>query len=253
MTRQCLIAGLAACLYGQEQLKFEVASLRVRPPNALITAVGGSPSGPRVTLEAMSLSNLISWAWDVKPWQVAGGPAWAGVQKDATVLESGTRRFDIAAKAEGEGARPIGELHAMMRSLLAERFQLAVHTEMRETRVYAMTIDKGGSRLGAGSPDGPGVIRMNGGGRITATGATIPQLINWFSNANGVDRPVIDRTGLTQHYDFALEWSIPRTARIDSAPDIFTAMPEQLGLRLVPQNAPIEYLVIDHAEMPTAN
>lgn len=95
---------------------------------------------------------------------------------------------------------------------------------------------------------------MNGGGRITASGATMTQLAGWFSNANGIERPVIDQTGLTGHYDFTLAWSNPLAGTPDSTdPSIFTAMPEQLGLKLEPRQVPVEVFVIDRAEIPDEN
>src|ERR1700744_2570453 len=98
-----LLCCLTLC--AQESLRFEAVSVKLRPADALITMVGGGPSGARLTLEAMSLSDLIAWSYNVKPWQVAGGPAWASMPKDRTVLDSETRRFDINAKAEGEAER----------------------------------------------------------------------------------------------------------------------------------------------------
>jgi len=201
----------------------------------------------------MTLGDLIAAAYDLRPWQISGGPAWVGIQTDPMTLQAGAR-FDIVAKAEGEAERTIEEFRPMVRSLLAERFRLAVHKETRERRVYGLIIDKGGLRMHQSGPDARGVIRMTSYGKITAEGATVGKLIAWFSNTNGVDRPIVDRTALSGRYDFTLEWSIPRTAAAgDQAPDIFTAMPEQLGLRLVPQTAPVEYVVIDHAEMPSEN
>ena len=81
-------------------LAFEVASVKLRQPGSLITMIGGAPSGSRLTLEAMSLSDLVSWAYDVKPWQVTGEPTWIGIQRDRTTLDGATNRFDITAKAE---------------------------------------------------------------------------------------------------------------------------------------------------------
>jgi uncharacterized protein (TIGR03435 family) len=242
-------------LAAQQTLKFEVASIKLRPPGSLITMIGGSPSGSRLTLEAMSLADLVSWSYDAKPWEVAGGPAWAGIQRDRTTLDGTTRRFDIAAKAEGEVAPSPGEFHTMLQSLLADRFHLAIHRETRETRVYVLIFDKSGPKFHESAPDAKGILRMNGGGKITGSGATLAQLVNWFSNANGVDRPIVDETGLTGRYDFTLEWSVPRAGVAEdlAAPDIFTAMREQLGIRLVPQTAPVGILVIDYAEMPGEN
>jgi uncharacterized protein (TIGR03435 family) len=226
----------------------------MRPPDQPISMVGGVPSGPRLTMEAMSLDDLISWAYSVKPWQVTGGPPWAGIHKDRTRLGSGDRRFDISARAEGEAARPIDEFRRMLQTLLAERFRLTLHRESRETPVYALVPDKGGVKLHESAPEAKGTLFMKRGGLIESSGGTITQLVNWFSNANGVDRPVIDQTGLTGKYDFTLEWSNPLASASDStAPSIFTAMIEQLGLRLEPRKAPVEFLVIDRAEMPDEN
>ena len=232
-------------------LAFEVASVKLRQPGSLVTMIGGAPSGSRLTLEAMSLSDLVSWAYDVKPFQVAGGPAWAGIQRDRTTLDGAANRFDIVAKAEGEGPRSPSEFRQMMQTLLTDRFHLALHRESRETAVYALVIDKNGLKLHEAAPDAKGILRMNGGGRISGSGATIPQLVSWFSNANGVDRPVIDQTGLAGRYDFTLEWSNTLAGQADStAPSIFTAFQEQLGLKLDSTKAPVDVLVIDHAEPP---
>lgn len=143
----------------------------------------------------------------------------------------------------------------MVQSLLASRFQLEIHRESRETRVYALVPDRKGPKLSESAPDAKGILRMNGGGKISGAGATMTQLVNWFSNANGVDRPIIDQTGLTGRYDFTLEWSLLRAGvgSDSTAPDIFTALREQLGLRLVSQNAPVEFLVIARAEVPNEN
>jgi uncharacterized protein (TIGR03435 family) len=242
-------------LLGQDSLRFEAASVKLRPADSPIEMIGGAPSGSRLTLEAMSLSDLVSWSYNVKPWQVAGGPAWASMPKDRTMLDGGTRRFDINAKAEGEAEHSLDDFRGMMRSLLAERFHLTVHREMRDTPAYFLVVDKSGPKFKESAPDARGILRMNGGGKITASGGTMDQLTGWFSNANGVDRPVLNRTGLAGHYDFTLQWSIPRVdGETDpSAPSIFTAMTEQLGLKLDPQKAPVEYVVIDSAEMPGEN
>jgi uncharacterized protein (TIGR03435 family) len=254
MRHGAFLALICVCLSGQEPLGFEVASVKARQPGSLITVVGGAPSGSRLTLEAMSLSDLISWAYDIKPWQVAGGPSWAGIQRDRTTLNSATRRFDIAAKAEGGAARSPEEFRRMLQSLLADRFHLASHRETRDTPVYVLVVDKGGPKFKESAPDAKGFLRMNGGGKITASGGSMTQLVGWFSNANGVERPVIDQTGLTGRYDFTLTWSNPLAAAPDPAePSIFTAMPEQLGLKLEPRRAPVEVFVIDRADIPDEN
>jgi uncharacterized protein (TIGR03435 family) len=233
--------------------RFEVASVKMRAPDALITVVGGGPEGSRLSLEAMSLADLVSWAYDVKVTQVAGGPSWAREQqRDRSTLDGGVRRFDIAAKAEDGPTPSLDDFRRMMQALLAERFELAVHREPRETAVYGLIVDQKGMKFSESAPEAKGVLRMSGGGRVIGSGATMTQLAGWFSNANGVDRPVVDETGLRGRYDFTLEWANPQNAE-DTRPSIFTAMPEQLGLRLVAKRIEMEYVVIDRAELPGGN
>lgn len=139
-----------------------------------------------------------------------------------------------------------------MQTLLAERFGLAVHREQRETAVYGLVIDKKGVKFSESGPDAKEVVRMSGRGRIVGSGARMAQLAGWFSYTNGVDRPVLDETGLAGRYDFTLEWGDPQNA-LDTQPSIFTAMVEQLGLRLEPKRVAMEYVVIDRAELPSGN
>ena len=143
----------------------------------------------------------------------------------------------------------------MLQSLLADRFHLALHRETREIPVYALVPGKNGPKFHESPPDAKGILRMNGRGKLVAMGGTMTQLAGWFSNANGVDRPVLDETGLGGHYDFTLEWANPRTtdASDSTVPWIFTAMREQLGLKLEPRRAPVEVLVIDHVDLPGEN
>lgn len=243
----------AMCLAAAGQVaRFEAASVKMLAPDALITVVGGGPEGTRLTLAAMSLTDLVAWAYDVKSTQVAGGPSWARQQRDRSTLDGGVRRFDIVAKAE-DGSKPSpDDFRRMMQTLLAERFGLAVHREQRETAVYGLVIDKKGVKFSESGPDAKEVVRMSGRGRIVGSGARMAQLAGWFSYTNGVDRPVLDETGLVGRYDFTLEWGDPQNA-VDTQPSIFTAMVEQLGLRLEPKRVAMEYVVIDRAELPSGN
>ncbi|HVV45334.1 MAG TPA: TIGR03435 family protein [Bryobacteraceae bacterium] len=237
--------------------RFEAASVKMRAADAPIVMIGGAPEGSRLALEAMSLAELVSWAYDMKVTQVVGGPSWARQARERSTLDSGVRRFDIMAKAEDGMMPSVGDFRGMMRALLAERFALMVHREPRETAVYVLTVDKKGVKFSASAPDAKGILRMRGGGRIIGSGATMAQLAGWFSNANGVDRPVVDETGLSGRYDFALEWGNPENAGAaifsTAGPSIFTAMPEQLGLRLEPKRVVLEYVVIDRAALPGGN
>lgn len=249
---------LTPLLLRGQGLKFEVASVKERPRDSLIMQVGGAPLGARLNLQAMSLSDLVAWAYDVKIWQVTGGPRWADQSKDRAVLDPATRRFDINAKAEGDGERPREEFRQMLRALLAERFHLGLHREPREIPVYALVPDKKGVKVRESGPEAKGVLLMTRSGRIVADGVEMKVLAGWFSNANGVERPVVDETGLKGRYDFTLEWTNPLAGpagKDDAAagPSIFTAMTDQLGLRLEPRKGPVEFLVIDRAELPDEN
>lgn len=229
-------------------LKFEVASIRLHKTQ--IQSVGSRLSGPNFMAEAMSPDNLITYAYDLKSYQVSGVPSWADSQN------LGCDRYDVNAKAEGDSALKMDQARAMVQSLLAERFHLQFHREMKDTPVYALVIAKGGHKLKEHTSDEPGGLRMGrpNGIEVTSTGSPVSLLVSQLTKGNGVDRIVVDRTGLTGNYDYKLTWSALAAVRNDSdAVTIFTALQEQLGLRLEPQRAPIEVLVVDHIEKPTEN
>jgi uncharacterized protein (TIGR03435 family) len=154
----------------------------------------------------------------------------------------------------------------MLRKLLADRFKLTFHREQKDFSIYALTIAKGGSKLreSTAPPDEPSqLINRVFPGRIQlpARNATMAQFVSMMQRAV-LDRPVVDRTGLGGKYDFDLEWTPDETqfdgqgppASPDStAPDLFAALQRQLGLRLEATKGPVEVLVIDKVERPTAN
>jgi uncharacterized protein (TIGR03435 family) len=155
--------------------------------------------------------------------------------------------YDIKAKAEGNAG---DDLWPMVQTLLADRFQLKFHRETRELPIYALVVAKNGAKLHAVSAAGLGVGM--GKGRFNGRGADMPTLASVLSNELG--RLVFDRTGLSGFYDFTLTFEPDDTRAADTAgPSLFTALQEQLGLRLEPQKGPVETLVIDHAEKPSAN
>jgi uncharacterized protein (TIGR03435 family) len=180
-----------------------------------------------------------------------------------------TDRYDVTAKTASERLAPLdhtpsndeivagdNRTRERTRSMLAERFGLVVHRETREQVVYMLTIAKGGSKLKENSTaDRHETTR--GRGRNEGHAATITMLTGLLSSAPG--RPVVDKTGLASNYDRLLEWSPdvgiadPDTAPAGSGPTIFTALQEQLGLRLESGKAPIEMLVVDHLDRPSPN
>jgi uncharacterized protein (TIGR03435 family) len=196
--------------------------------------------------------------------RVVGGPSWLdsdGFDFDAKMDSSTAEALNKLAPAEREAAR-----ERMLRSLLAERFKLAVHTETREFPVYVLTLAKNGPKfheakagdtyenaykLPDGSPAGPGFHTDND----TATGqnVAIETLARWLSRRLG--RTVVDRTGLAGKYDFKFSWT--RDEGENSSDPLMSpilgAIQQQLGLKLESGKGPVEVIVIDHAEKPSGN
>lgn len=224
---------------------------------------------------------LIATAFDIKEDLISGGPSWTT-----------STSYDVEAKvlADPATSHPLtkDQRTQMLRSLLADRFQLTTHNETKEGAIYQLTLAKGGSKLkeskptdpsamppdklppgavlrggpdGGGAPRGP-MIRMGGPGNLTGQGMTTGQLADMLSRQ--LHKPIVDKTGLTGNYDIALQWT-PDTPMMSpgpegtappvdaSGPTIFTALEEQLGLKLEPTKGPITTLVIDHIEKPSEN
>jgi uncharacterized protein (TIGR03435 family) len=211
------------------------------------------PGGVRIV--GVPLRMLMMQAYDVKVFQIAGGPDW--IRSD---------RWDILAKAEGlEGRASLAQMRPMLQALMRDRFQLKVHSETKEMPVYALAVEKGGSKLvpHTGTEQ---QFRAGNGSLIVKKGG-VTALTAWLSRELG--RVVINKTELTGEYDYALEWTpdpgeggpesigmppeAPRPHAETNGPSIFTALQEQLGLRLVSQKGPVEIIVIDRVERPSAN
>ena len=229
---------------------FEVASVK---PNNSGDQTSGTHSQPGGSLAAtnVTLKSVIANAYEVRTFQV-DGPGWLD-----------TTRFDITARApEGtsDSLRP-----AMLRTLLATRFGLVAHFDTRERSVYALVLLRSDGRLGpqlkksqlvcsGGAPSG-GFCGLNtsvgnAGGRIIGGGLPMDRVAAALANF-AVDQTVIDRTGLDGAFDFELLFSrLPSNERPE-APSIFTAVQEQLGLKLEPTRGPVQFLVIDKIEQPT--
>src|SRR3984885_4400772 len=228
------VAGIAIA---QETAAFEVASINLHPEPIAFSS-DSAVHGSRVTATAVTLIDLITNAYGVRYDQISGGPSWAK-----------SEHYDVAAKAEGEGTITKNQLRQMLQALLADRFQLKLHGETRETPVYELVLGKNGPKLKEVRPDTAGgyVSRGSNTGQIrmeTAKG-TMEQLARQLSNTAG--RPAIDKTGLAGYYAYTLDWtSANRPLEPDSdTPSMFTAVQEQLGLKLESAKAPVEMVMID--------
>jgi len=195
---------------------------------------------------------IFKQAFTVRDFQIGNPPDWFDSQ-----------RYEIIAKTEPGATED--SINLMLQNLLAERFALEIHIESRDTQVYALTQSKNGTKLQSVSADEKGGVRRKGAGLVAGTKASIQQLCEALSDValNGryiLDRPVIDRTGLSgKVYDFTLTWS-PEPGQFGNSstsdlagPSLFTAVQEQLGLKLDTQKAQVEYLVIDRIQKPTEN
>jgi uncharacterized protein (TIGR03435 family) len=230
---------------------FEVAS--VRPNKSGDAKYSINPKGDRFAASNISLFSLVRWAYDVEAFRISGAPSWFG-----------SDRFDVEAKSDGTPS--MEQFRLMLQPLLAEQFGLRLHRETRQGPVYELVAAKGGAKLKAGKCQGtPSPGNPCGGFSGSARGSLIGRedsLADFAKNLSSIlDRPVMDKTGLAGTYDFDLTWTPDEIARqgpgdpdgpaVDpNGPSFFTALEEQLGLRLEPTKGPVEFLVIDSAARP---
>lgn len=202
------------------------------------------------------LGALISWAYDLHPQQIVGAPAWVDSQK-----------FDVDGKPDGEGQPSLDQWKIMMQKLMTERFQLKFHHEKKELSIYALVVAKNGPKISKseGDPNAPPSLLFRGLGVLPARNASMEEFAQVMQMAV-LPRPVVDETGLKGKYDFMLQWTpdetqfaslggVPRNLpeKADAPPDLFTAIQQQLGLKLEATKAMVDVLVIDKVEKPSAN
>lgn len=231
----------------QSTRAFDVATVKPVEPDDPRTSI--EVHGDRLVASA-TLKALIGFAWDVQDRDIAAGPSWIG-----SIV------YHVEGKSESllqQNALP--QIRKMLQSLLTDRFKLAIHRQTRDEPVYEMLLAKGGGNLRPSAENAPPPLG-NGRGRISGTAANTGILARMLSGRLG--RPVLDKTGLTGNYDFALTWT-PAPGEMGDAPEdgpaadpggpsIFSAVQEQLGLKLESGRGPVEGLVIDHVEKPDAN
>ena len=232
---------------------FEAASIKPSPPMSPDRPIMGfqSPGGGRLNTSNTSLRMLITYAYDVKDFQVSGGPGWAN-----------TERYDIVARGDASASRP--QVRLMLQALLKDRFQLAVRHETKDAPIYELVVAKGGLKLQEDTDSPRQRIARTGAGKIVAQKTPLAMLADVLQMVAG--RPVVDKTGLASPYKFMLEWTpdpgetmLPGLPRPDApppvsdGPSLFTALQEQLGLRLQSAKGPVDSLVIEAAEKPSEN
>jgi uncharacterized protein (TIGR03435 family) len=251
---------------------FDVVSIKPDKTGGGMIRVMNRPDGYSAT--NISLKMLIQAAYGIREDLISGTPGWAE-----------STRYDIDAKVDGADVEALKKLspeqrRLILQPLLADRFKLKVHTETKQLPVFELVVAKGGPKLkeatagdtyanGIKGPDGVGrggMVRM-GRGQLTAQGVPMTSVVNMLSQQ--LHRTVIDKTGLAGKYDLELNWTPDEGEGMGppppggqphgdappegSGPSIFTAIQEQLGLKLQSGKGPVDTLVIDHVEMPTEN
>jgi uncharacterized protein (TIGR03435 family) len=233
----------------------EVATIKPSDPNRpgkLFTMKGQDV----VTINT-TISDIITMAYDLHPRQIVGAPAW---------LESD--KYDITAKPDVSGQPNVAQMKVILQKLVADRLEFKFHREKRELNVYALTVLKTGKKFNKSERDpnsNPGLFF--GAPRVTlnVTNATMGEFTNILQGAV-LDKPVVDQTGLTEKYDFQLKFTPdpgmmqglggggpPPADNVDAPPDLFTAIQQQLGLKLESTKAPADVIVVDHIDRPSEN
>jgi uncharacterized protein (TIGR03435 family) len=239
----CVLSFTLCGLFGEALPSFEVASIKPFDRTGQVGHGSVAVSGPRVTFTGYTLSALILYAYDMRAYQISGGPGWIG-----------SDTYTIAAKVEGDGARENAEIRKMLQALLAERFGVQLHRETKEVGVYLLGPAKTGPKLTQSTA--PRMTMQMGPGHLMMARASTAQMAALLSSV--VSRPVLDQTGIAGEFDFTLDSPDINMGRMQpredlSGPSIFTALQEQLGLKMEPSKGPIEILVIDHAVKPLEN
>jgi uncharacterized protein (TIGR03435 family) len=225
--------------------EFEVASIR-RNVSSDPVRVGVQLSGGRVVALKVTLNNLIQEAYGVKNYQIVGDPGWAR-----------SEYYDIEAKIAGDRTVTYQEVRPAIQNLLADRFQLKLHRDTRDVPAFALVPAKNGPRLKPSALDAVSKTILPATQaptkRAVSPKITMTRLALILSSYAG--RPVVDMTGIEGNFDVTLEWAVDDGVPDASAdaPSLFTALQEQLGLRLEPHKLPMEVLVIDQAERPAEN
>jgi uncharacterized protein (TIGR03435 family) len=236
---------------------FDVATIKPNPSGAAslqqLTIVGRD-----FTVRNGSLADLIAFAYNVQIKQIVGGPDW--MDKD---------RYDIAAVPDIEGAPSLDQLRIMVRKLLADRFKMTIHHDKRELSAFVLTVAKTGQKLtptqATGSLPNIGMRPAPNGLRLLLANATAENFTT-FLQMMVLDRPVVDRTGIAGRYDISVTFTPddsqfnghpprvqPAAEGTEPAPDLFSAIQEQLGMKLSPEKTAVDVIALDHVEKPSPN
>jgi uncharacterized protein (TIGR03435 family) len=233
---------------------FEVATIKPSKPDQPGRAF--RVQGRRFSTYNTTLAAIISFAYRVHPKEIVGAPDWVSTDK-----------FDIEAQPDGEGQPSDKQWRSMLQKLLADRFKLTFHREKKDLAVYALSVAKGGPKLtkSEGDPNGLPGLFFRRLGELNVRNANMGDFAELMQSAV-LDKPVVDQTGLTGRFDFTLNWTpddsqfdgmgvrpTPPADAANAPPSLYTAIQEQIGLKLDATKAPADVFVIDHVEKPSEN
>jgi len=234
--------------------EFDACSIKPSAPGQI--GRGLTVRGREIITINTPVSFLITFVYGISAKQIVGAPSW---------LDS--ESFDLNGKPAQDGMPNQKQMKTMIQKLLADRFQLKFHREKKDLSVYAIQVGKGGAKMAKSQADPSGLpgLGFSGIGKLNAFNATMTDLASTLQAAV-LDLPVVDQTGLDGHYDFALNWTAdetqfagmgirvpPPSDKADAPPALGPAMLEQLGLKLATTKAPVDVIVIDKVEKPSAN
>jgi uncharacterized protein (TIGR03435 family) len=236
---------------------FEVATIKPSAPNQ--PGKGFGFRGDRFVTRNTNLNDLIAFAYGLHSKQIIDAPPWFGVDL-----------FDIEAKPDTEGRPNQKQMQTMVKKLLTDRFQLKFHPDKRDLSVYVLTVASGGPKMtkSTAAPNDPSAFFFRALGDLTVRNQSMEDFATWMQSGV-MDKPVVDQTELKGKYDFQLKWTPdesqfaqfrgtgavvpPPSNDANAPPSLYTAIQEQVGLKLGPAKAPDNVIVIEHAEKPSEN
>jgi uncharacterized protein (TIGR03435 family) len=236
---------------------FDVATIKPSVPNT--PGKGFGFRGGHFVTRNTDLNDLIAFAYGLHTKQIIGAPDWFG-----------TTLYDIEGKPDVDGRPSMKQMGIMVQKLLADRFKLTFHHDKRELSVYVISVASGGPKMtkSTAAATDPPAFFFRALGDLTVRNQDMKDFATWMQNGV-MDKPVVDQTGLTDRYDFQLKWTPddsqfaafrsvgavvpPPTDNPNAPPALYTAIQEQLGLKMGPAKVPDDVIVIDHVEQPSAN
>jgi uncharacterized protein (TIGR03435 family) len=227
---------------------WDVLSVKAHDPSDPSNNQSLNMKGRQFVMMNRTVQGMLLFAYGLHKKEIVGTPGWVE-----------TERWDAQGLPDVPGHPSLKQMQSLMRKLLEQRFGLKVHKETKELAVYAITVGKTGERISpsAGDPNGTPSENENLNGGVVTMRMTNMTMAEFAPDlAFFLDRPAVDQTGLKGRYDLQLKWTADESkAPPDGTapPGMFTAIQEQLGLKLEPAKAPVEVLVVDAVEKPTAN